>query len=90
MPGFFWHARSPGPARSFQEALHCIPQASDAEKFLWRNTADENDHIRTAPRLQARARQPKPLNFNTTPDVTPVCLNDSIGVPSYFETLVYV
>ena len=77
---------SPGPACSFQEALHCIPHASNTEKFLRRNKADENYHIRMAPRLQARARQPKMLNFNKTPDVTPVYVSDSNGVLSYFET----
>lgn len=78
--------RSPGPAGSFQEALDCIPQASHAEKFLLRNKADENCHIRMAPMLQARANQPKKLNFNKIPDVTPVYLSDSNGVLSYFET----
>lgn len=78
--------RSPGPARGFQEALHCIPQASNAGKLLLRNKADENSHIGMAPMLKARARQPKTLNFNKTPDVTPVYRSDSNGVLSYFET----
>ena len=70
--------------------LDWIPQASNTEKILLRNTADENYHIGMAPMLKARAKQPKMLNFNKTPDVTPVYLSDSHGVLSYFETLVYI
>lgn len=79
----YWHARiwkKSGPARGFQEALHCIPQASNAEKLLLRNEADENYHIGMAPMRKARARQPKTLNFNKTPDVTSMYGSDSNGV----------
>lgn len=71
--------RIPDPAHGSQETLDFVPQASNSGKFLLRSKADESYFIWMEPVLKARGDQPKTLNFNKIPDVTPMYLSEYNG-----------